>query len=76
VAAGRQRAQQPRPPEPRAIEHRLHGEQRLVVGNHRIARAGFGWTRLLRALATSRHVEPTLDSFGLSYADLDLATAR
>lgn len=51
-------------------------DQSLLAVQPMFDRAGFGWTRLLRALAASRHVEPTLDSFGLSYADLDLAIAR
>ena len=51
-------------------------EESLLATEVIFERPGFGWTRLLSALAESNQVEHTLGSFGFSYADLEAGFAR
>jgi tetratricopeptide (TPR) repeat protein len=52
-----------------------YDESLLAIGLM-LERPGFGWTRLLRALDGSPTPERVLDSFGLSYADLEAPFSR
>ena len=52
-----------------------YDESRLAIGVI-LERPGFGWTRLLHALDGKASAERVLDSFGLSYADLEAPFGR
>jgi hypothetical protein len=51
-------------------------DESLLAVSVILERPGFGWTRLLHALDGSRSTDRVLDSFGLSYADLEAPFAR
>jgi len=51
-------------------------DESLLAVSVILERPGFGWTRLLHALDGSRSTERVLDSFGLSYSDLEAPFAR
>jgi hypothetical protein len=69
-----------------ALEHNLANlrdrdvqvayDESLLAVDVMLQRPGFSWTRLLRALNDSGRVQPTLESFGFSYADLESPFAR
>jgi len=51
-------------------------DESLLAVSVILERPGFGWTRLLRALNGSTAPERALDSFGLSYSDLEASFTR
>jgi tetratricopeptide (TPR) repeat protein len=54
-----------------AADARVAYDQALLAVAVMAERPGFGWARLLRALADGQPIDRALDSFGLSYADLE-----
>ncbi len=59
-----------------AADAQIAYDQSLLAANLMFERPGFGWSRLLRALAEGQPFERAIESFGFSYDDLESASVR
>jgi tetratricopeptide (TPR) repeat protein len=58
-----------------AAQAQVAYDQSLLAVDVMADRPGFGWSNLLRELATGERFEHAIERFGLSYADLDAASS-